>query len=197
MPFRAFWKKIGDGGLKCGFIEAVPGRHGWVMRIRAYEPSDRGACLAVFASNTPDFFLPEEERLFARFLDRLPGPYLVAEEGTTILGCGGYAVNPGIGAADLCWGMVTRACHRRGLGRALLLARLARIAGHCEAVVVRLETSQHSRAFFEREGFAVREVIPDGYGADLHRCKLDLILDGTRRAEWVRRWAEQQVNWAE
>jgi ribosomal protein S18 acetylase RimI-like enzyme len=147
------------------------------MRIRPYQPSDRAACLAVFHSNTPDFFLPVEEADFTAFLDRMPGPYLVVEEDDEIVACGGHAVNAVTGVATLCWGMVARAHQRRGLGRALLRARLANLADHPEAKVVRLDTSQHSRGFFEREGFVVQQTIQDGYDPGLDRCKLERILN--------------------
>lgn len=38
------------------------------MEIRSYRPEDAPACLAVFGSNNPPFFMPSERDEFASFL---------------------------------------------------------------------------------------------------------------------------------
>ena len=147
------------------------------MRVRDYTPADRAACLAVFDSNMPKFFVPPERDEFAAFLDALPGPYLVIEdESGTIVGCGGYAVEPGTGTADLCWGMVTRERHGTGLGRLLLHERIARVRADPDVAAVAMHTSQHTRSFYERAGFATEQVIPDGYAPGLDRCDMRLVI---------------------
>ena len=159
------------------------------MRVRGYTPADRSACLAVFESNVPRFFVPPERAEFAAFLDGpLPGPYLVVEDDAgVVVGCGGYAVNPGTGVADLCWGMVASDRHGTGLGRLLLDARLERArAGAVDEIA--LHTSQHTRGFYERRGFRTERVVPDGYAPGLDRCDMRLRLrervagDGTPRS---------------
>lgn len=146
--------------------------------IRDYTPADRAACLAVFESNTPDFFLPHEVEEFAAFLDRLPGPYLVAEESGRIVGGGGYRMAPP--EAVLTCGMVARDRHRGGIGQRLLTERLARLAADPTIERVRVNTSQHSAGFFERVGFVVTLVEPDGYGPGLHRQRMELALAALR-----------------
>lgn len=147
------------------------------MRVRDYTIADRSACLVVFDSNVPEFFVPPERADFAAFLDALPGPYLVAEDGSgTIVGCGGYAVTPGTTTADLCWGMVARERHGAGLGRLLLEARLERIHRDPTADSVALNTSQHTRGFYERYGFITERVVPDGFAPGLDRCDMRLAL---------------------
>jgi ribosomal protein S18 acetylase RimI-like enzyme len=150
------------------------------MRVRDYTAADRGACLAVFDSNVPDHFVPPEREAFAAFLDDLPGPYLVVEDQTgAIVGCGGYAIVPETRTADLCWGMVTRGLHGTGLGRLLTDARLERIRADPRVREVALNTSQHTRGFYERRGFATERVVPDGFAPGLDRCDMRLILAGT------------------
>ncbi|HEY0019665.1 MAG TPA: GNAT family N-acetyltransferase [Longimicrobium sp.] len=147
------------------------------MRIRDYTAADRAACLAVFDSNVPEFFIPAEREAFAGFLDGLPGPYLVVEdEDGAVVGCGGYAVTPGTSTADLCWGMVRRERHGTGLGRLLTEARMDRIHADPAAMEIALNTSQHTRAFYERRGFATERVVPDGFAPGLDRCDMRLIL---------------------
>lgn len=147
------------------------------MRVREYTPQDRGPCLAVFDSNVPEYFRDFERESFAAFLDDLPGPYLVIEDDDgAIVGCGGYAVVPETRAADLCWGMVRRSLHGTGLGRLLTDARLDRIRRDPAAEAVALNTSQHTRGFYERRGFVTEKVTPDGFAPGLDRCDMRLVL---------------------
>lgn len=149
------------------------GGHDDRHRSRSFEGSDTDACLAVFDSNVPDYFTREERELFTAFLLDLPGPYLVLEmDHGTIGACGGYAFRDDGRVADMCWGMVRRDLHGRQLGRALTESRIE--AAEREATVreIALNTSQHTRGFYERLGFRVIEVIGDGYAPGLDRCEM-------------------------
>ncbi|MFW6079187.1 MAG: GNAT family N-acetyltransferase [Gemmatimonadota bacterium] len=155
------------------------------VRARDYAPADRDGCLAVFESNVSEFFLPSEREEFEAFLGDLPGPYLVLEDAAgRVVACGGYAVAPGTATADLCWGMVLRELQGTGLGRRLTEARLARIRRDGVARAVALRTSQHTRGFYERLGFATERVVPDGVAPGLDRCEMRLEL-GRRSEEAV------------
>lgn len=142
------------------------------MRCRPYETTDRGRCVHAFTSNVPQYFLPHELQEFEQFLDRLPGPYLVVEHGDEVVGCGGYAHGRVDGQADICWTIVHRAHHGRGIGDYLVRACLDDIAINTMCRSVRLETSQHTRAFFERFGFEAVEITPNGFGPGLDRVEM-------------------------
>ena len=142
--------------------------------FRSYCPLDRDGCLAVFDSNVPVYFMPRERAEFTGFLDRLPGPYLVAEEPSgTVVACGGYAVNGETGIADMCWGMVTRSHHGRGIGKHLLRLRMEGAKQDPAVRLIQLITSQHTREFYERQGFRLLSVEPDGFGPGLDQCKME------------------------
>ena len=121
------------------------------MDVSPYLPADKDACLAVFDSNLPDFFAPDERALFATFLED-PGSYCVMEHNDALVACGGFRV---IGdAGRLTWGMIRRDLHRQGLGRFLLLFRLREMTRHHPGVeMVTLETSQLAAPFYESQGF--------------------------------------------
>lgn len=158
-------------------MRSVTGSIAGGVRARDYTTADRHGCLAVFDSNVPEFFVPAEREQFAAFLDALPGPYLVVEgEAGVILGCGGYAVTPGTTTADLCWGMIRREQHGTGLGRLLTALRLERVRSDAAVEAVALNTSQHTRGFYEHLGFRTEQVTPDGYAPGLDRCDMRLIL---------------------
>ena len=109
----------------------------------------------------------------------LPGPYLVlTDAGGAIVGCGGYAIDQDEpGRADLCWGMVRQEKHRRGYGRTLVHARIDAAKRDPAVRVIALDTSQHTTGFYERFGFRVTKVEPDGYGPGLDRCEMRLELN--------------------
>ena len=144
--------------------------------VRDYTDGDFDACLALFDSNVPGFFTMPERPAFVEFLQHLPGPYLVIEQGDDgVVACGGYAIVNEERRADLCWGMVRQDLHGSGLGRLLTEARLQRAMSHAGIEVVALNTSQHTTGFYERLGFVVTEVIQNGYAEGLHRCEMRLV----------------------
>jgi len=132
------------------------------MDVRPYLPADSDACLAVFDSNTPDFFRSHERPHFEEFLERPNCSYFVMGQDGAIAGCGGYFLTEDKALARLVWGMVRRDWHRQGLGRFLLLFRLREITKAGGVQMVRLETSQHSAPFFESQGFKVVRVAKEG-----------------------------------
>jgi len=79
------------------------------------------------------------------------------------MGCGGFEMT-GPHQVDLNWGMVHREFHRHGYGTALLRYRLERIRRLFGEVIIRVETSQHSKGFFEKYGFETKETKLDGFG---------------------------------
>ena len=155
-------------------------KHG--VDIRPYAATDLDACLAVFDTNVPRYFLRKEREAFRAFLDALPGPYLVLTDvAGDVVACGGHALNADEpGRADLCWGMVRQEKHRKGLGRHLIHARIDAAKRDPGVHLIALNTSQHTTGFYERFGFRVTEVERDGYGPGLDRCEMRLTLAGPR-----------------
>jgi hypothetical protein len=152
------------------------------MKYRAYSKEDKEACLQIFRGNTPKFFGAEEEPEFESFLDRMPCPFFILEENGKAIGCGGYFVNEEKRTAGLCWGMIERSHHKQGLGKLLLLKRLDDLCHDRHVDRVLMDTSQHSRGFFEKLGFVVHEIQENGYVVGLHRHELELRLDDGKRS---------------
>ncbi len=146
------------------------------MDVRPYLPADREACLAVFDSNTPQFFRPHERPDIESFLDRPNCPYFVMDHDGVILGSGGCSVQAERPLASLVWGMVHLDWHRKGLGRFLLLFRLREITKTGGVQMVGLQTSQHTAPFFESQGFKIMQVTKDGYAAGLDRIEMTMKL---------------------
>jgi len=143
--------------------------------LRDYRESDREACLAIFDTNVPKYFAASERQDFAAFLDDLPGPYFVIEDASAVVACGGFARYPSEpDVVALCWGMVAQDRHKKGLGQALLVERLRRLAKTYRGQDVVVYTSQHTAGFFARNGFETARVVRDHFapGIDLHKMRI-------------------------
>ena len=149
-------------------------KHG--VDIRPYTPADLEACLAIFDTNVPRYFVTSERAEFRAFLDEMPGPYLVLTDASgEVVACGGHAAHDGEpGRVDLCWGMVRKEHHRRGYGRTLVHARIDAAKRDPAVRVIALDTSQLTTGFYERFGFREIGREPDGYGPGLDRCEMRL-----------------------
>ena len=146
------------------------------LSVRNYVEGDRTACLALFDSNAPDFFAPDERDDYVRFLDHLSCAYLViCSPLDGIIAAGGYYVTdqPGLGA--LAWGLVARTWHRRGVGHELLQLRLSHLR-ESRVRAVRVRTSQLSRSLFEHSGFRLVRLVPHGFAPNIDLVELSLEL---------------------
>ena len=81
--------------------------------IRPFDPADRAACLALFDSNVPEFFLPGERAEFETWLGQ-PfgsgeyGEYFVLEDEGRVVACGGVWLSPEGGGPKLGHGRAGR-----------------------------------------------------------------------------------------
>ena len=139
-------------------------------RVRPYHQNDFVACLAVFDSNLPKFFAPQEREEFVSFLQGMRrGQYIVLEDGSAVIACGGLVLDETGQSASLSWGMVAQPHHGQGLGTHLTQARLdiaRRLPGLAK---ITLSTSQHTTGFYTGFGFVTQQIVPQGFGPDLHR----------------------------
>lgn len=93
-----------------------------------------------------------------------------------IVACGGLSIGPDPTAASLSWGMVHQAYHRRGLGTCLTYERLKLARSSAEIAEVVIATSQHTSRFYERHGFRIVKITPNGFAAGLDRYDMTLRL---------------------
>lgn len=148
------------------------------LEIRPYQSADRDSCLALFDANLPGgYFAPHEREDYIDFLDGLDSPYFVMEHDGAVIGAGGFHIEENGAIASFCWGQISPAFHRRGLGRLLVMYRLREIAKLPGISMVRLDTSQHTAAFFEKQGFHVVAIKKDGYAPGLDRVEMSKRLE--------------------
>lgn len=138
------------------------------MQITRFNKQLASRCIEIFLSNLGKFFDPSEFEMFESFLknERLIEEFYVAAEENVIVGCGGFELT-GPQQVDLNWGMVHGDFHRHGYGTALLRYRLERIKKLFGEVIIRVETSQYSKGFFEKHDFETKETKLDGFGPNI------------------------------
>ena len=147
------------------------------LSFTEYHSVDFDRCMAIFESNSPQYFCNAEKQEFDAFLLDLPGPYLMVKHQTLgFVGCGGYAFNQKDKSADLCWGMIHKDFHKQGFGETLLQHRLECINANSEIKTINLNTCQLTNSFFENAGFKTLYVQKDGFAAGLHRYDMQLYL---------------------
>ena len=135
------------------------------MNISPFKQLDSPRLLEIFLSNQGKYFDESEITMFTNFLENneLTQEFYTIAEKERIIGCGGFE-RTAPKQFDLTWGMVDSEHHRKGYGKALLEYRLKRIREQHGDVTIRVETSQHTSGFFERNGFTTQETKIDGFG---------------------------------
>jgi len=150
--------------------------------LRPYTAADRAACLAIFDSNIPGFFAPDERAGFAAYLDGAGARYLVlADADGAIVGCGGFGIRADGTTAILRWRMVLATHHRRGLGRQLTLARLRLAVADRAIARVVLYTTGQTADFYRRLGFRDTAVLAEHYGPGLDQHAMAAAVDDAFR----------------
>ena len=146
---------------------------------RPFISEDRPACLSIFDSNVPPFFAPEERVEFCDHLENLDAiktPYIVLVRGDVVVACGGLTVDMKCQKALMVWGMVKRELHGFRLGSILTQARLTLASSIPDLTKIELSTSQHTNGFYERFGFVLSKITPNGFGPGLDRLDMTLEL---------------------
>ena len=145
------------------------------MTIRPYIPEDLEAVVAIFRSNIPKYFTPEEEPGLYEFLGSYAEDYYVIDVDGEIVGSGGIArnilENPTV---SLCWGMVRKDHLGTGLGKKLTEFRINYARERYGELPLMIGTSQHTQGFYEKFGFRLTEYEKDGYGPGIDMCKMRL-----------------------
>ncbi len=140
---------------------------------RPYTADDLESVVAIFRSNIPKYFRPEEESGLREFLGGHGDGYYVLELDGKVIASGGIAPNDD-NTVSLCWGMV-RADHLgTGLGKLLTEFRIQRARERFGGAPLVVSTSQHTQGFYERFGFVLTEHTPDGFGPGLDICRMRL-----------------------
>lgn len=119
-------------------------------QVRLWKAEDAQACREIYRMNAPGRFPAEVEQEFEKVLEKDDGAMLVIENEGRLVACGGISLEGHQGI--LIYGLVHSEFQGKGVGRLLLLARLARFEG--PAITVSICAVEDSIGYYERFGFA-------------------------------------------
>jgi GNAT superfamily N-acetyltransferase len=116
-------------------------------RIRPYGPADRDACIDIYQKNEPGRFPAGVGGQFEEFLDQQGYLKLVCSIAEELVAIAGVGQIPALLAHHvwLVFGMVRPDFQRRGIGTAMLLARLAALPRPARPVRVMLSSVPHPK----------------------------------------------------
>ena len=97
-------------------------------------------------------------------------------------------------SATLCWVMVERHWHAKGVGRFVVLKLLNMLRRFPFVTLVKLDTSQHTSAFYEKFGFEKCGFIENYYAEGLHRYDMEMAWNEAKLAEVCERL--EALKWA-
>lgn len=147
-----------------------------MLSIEIYQAKYKAACLDVFKSNMPQYFLLEELNDFDKWLDEkaLNEPYFVCLQNNQVVACGGYFYDNERQKAGLSWGMVTATLHKTGIGTQLTTFRIQKMKIDFPNATYMIDTSQHTAAFYQKMGFVTKEITPNGVGEGLDNYYMEI-----------------------
>lgn len=146
------------------------------MRIKPYSKENFDQCVEIFISNIDKYFAEYELAEFKTFLAyaATSDTYYVVIDEDVVVACGGFELFNEQMA--LTWGMVQRDLQGHGYGKVLTLYRLDAIKAEYDNITVLIETSQHTKGFYEKQGFQVQSIEQDGFTQGLDKYNMTLIV---------------------
>ncbi len=126
----------------------------------------------------PKYFAPHELGLFADFLEKPDlDEYYVVQEKRDVIACGGLFFDTEKNRAGLAWGMVHADFHGQGIGKKLTQYRIEAFKKSKRTEKIILNTSQHTYRFYEKMGFELQKITPDGFGKGLDNYLMTLKIE--------------------
>jgi GNAT superfamily N-acetyltransferase len=150
--------------------------------LRPFECRDRASCLAIYQHNEHGYFPADFLVYFEFWLDceEFLKLVLCIDDIPVAIGAVSCQKRFGLATAWLTFGMVSPAYQGKGLGSALLLARLSLLPKPTHAARVLMTNVEASKAFYARFGFVPYGASSSGRPGLMLPCNSALI----REREW-------------
>ena len=143
--------------------------------IRPYQKSDFAAVISLFRLNTPLYFSSEEEEDLIYFLENEREQYYVVSINKEIVGCGGYNLSEDKSTGIICWDIIHPNFQGKSIGRNLLNYRITQIKNTKNIRKITVRTSQLVYQFYEKQGFALIEIVQDYWSKGFHLYRMELV----------------------
>lgn len=143
------------------------------ITIRAYEPKDEREVINLLRLNTPEYFAIDEEEDLKQYLERERELYYVLLYDGKIVGCGGINFADDNTTGKISWDIFHPEYQGKSLGTKLLRHRIEKLQSIDGIQKITVRTSQVAYKFYEKQGFALVEIIKDYWsdGFDLYNME--------------------------
>ncbi|WP_099291381.1 GNAT family N-acetyltransferase [Butyricimonas sp. Marseille-P3923] len=143
------------------------------ITIREYKSIDKSSVMNLIRLNTPEYFAPEEENDFSKYLDNERELYYVLLFNEKIVGCGGinFAENKTIG--KISWDILHPEYQGKSLGTRLLEYRIEKLESIKSVQKITVRTSQVAYQFYEKQGFELKEIKKDYWAKGFDMYKME------------------------
>jgi GNAT superfamily N-acetyltransferase len=147
--------------------------------LRPFEPRDRASCVAIYQQNEHGYFPVDFLVYFEFWLDSEEFLKLVLsiDDVPVAIGAVNCQKRFGLATAWLTFGMVSPAYQGKGLGSALVFARLSLLPKPIHAARVLMTNVDASKAFYARFGFAPYGASPSGRPGLMLPCNSAVITE--------------------
>jgi N-acetylglutamate synthase-like GNAT family acetyltransferase len=138
-----------------------------LIQIREYHPNDHDQLIQLMKLNIPHYFDDSELSEFSFYLKEEIEDYFVVEADAKIVGCGGINYEAEQYRAVISWDMIHPSFQGKGIGKALLDHRIARVKSQAHLTELLVRTSQHTWVFYRKSGFELMFVKKDFWAKDI------------------------------
>ena len=91
------------------------------------------------------------------------------------MGCGGYNLSEDKSTGIICWDIVHPNFQGKSIGRNLLNYRITQIKNTKNIRKITVRTSQLVYQFYEKQGFALIEIVQDYWSKGFHLYRMELV----------------------
>ena len=146
------------------------------ISIREYKLSDKESIVDLFRLNTPKYFALEEEKELDNYLTNELEYYCVATINNRVIGCGGINFEDNKTIGYISWDIIHPDFQGKGIGKTILKHRIEKLQSTQTIKQILVRTSQHTFKFYEKNGFAILEIIENYWAKGFHLYKMQFSL---------------------
>lgn len=147
-----------------------------IVKFQNYNGGHFSECLKLFDENCPEYFAENEKADYIAYLERGPMDYKVGFEGSHLVSAFGLTQGSDNSRARVSWILVSVNSKGKGIG-AQMMAAVKNSALEKKCVAIDIAASHLSAPFFKKYGAIVLNEIPNGWGKDMHRIDMEIILE--------------------
>lgn len=139
--------------------------------IREYDIYDKPKLIEILRSNVPKYFDVSEVDDFKDYMDNEVEKYFVVELNKEIVGSGGINFENDYKIGKISWDIINPNFQGIGIGGKLLKHRIELLKSMDSIEIISVRTSQLAYKFYEKHGFALKEIHKDYWaqGFDMYK----------------------------